>query len=97
MNSSRIPGCVQIVDAFIKSLKIQVGDKQTPQAQDLFNAWSEIKSFADTVFYPAELIEYAAKASEMELDQEAQEEVDFLFFELIQAGMLPNDTQVKDK
>lgn len=92
---SKVPKAAQSIDKFMRAIEVQLGKSANHNAMELQKDWATIKEFVDAVFLPPK--SFGAKRGEMELDTEAQEEVDFLFYELIQAGILPQDTTVKDK
>lgn len=83
MDSSKIPQAVANIENFMQELKkANPRLSQAPYLNQLLADWANIKEFADAVFYPVGILSYAEKRKELELEAEAQEEVDFLLFTL---------------
>lgn len=80
MDSSKIPAAVKRLNEFMQELEKL--NANLPRLKTLCQDWKEVKAFTDAVFYPVELLNYSDKRNEMELEQEAQEEVDCLLWEL---------------
>lgn len=83
MDSTKIPQSVANIENFMRELeKASPRLTQAPYLAQLLNDWNRIKEFTDAVFYPANTINYESKRKEMELEAEAQEEVDYLLYTL---------------
>lgn len=83
MDSSKIPQAVANIENFMQELKkANPRLSQAPYLNQLLADWANIKEFTDAVFYPQRILSYAEKRQELELEAEAQEEVNYLLFTL---------------
>lgn len=83
MDSTKIPQAVANIENFMQELKkANPRLSQAPYLNQLLADWANIKEFTDAVFYPQRILSYAEKRKELEIEAEAQEEVDYLLFTL---------------
>lgn len=83
MDSTKIPQAVANIESFMQELKkANPRLSQAPYLNQLLADWANIKEFTDAVFYPQQILSYAQKRKEIEIEAEAQEEVDYLLFTL---------------
>lgn len=81
MDSTKIPQAVANIENFMQELKkAHPRLSQAPYLNQLLADWANIKEFTDAVFYPQQILTYAQKRKEIEIEAEAQEEVDYLLF-----------------
>lgn len=83
MDSTKIPQAVANIENFMQELKkASPRLSQATYLNQLLADWANIKEFTDAVFYPQQILSYAQKRKEIEIEAEAQEEVDYLLFTL---------------